>query len=80
MRRRVLPVGQCDICGKRLYDGDAYISIIQNATMVTEVCSDCAKISYRGKRANIVDFVNGCSPVYKQNKKQEMNWKVIDER
>ena len=62
----VSPVGQCDICGKRLYDGDAYISIIQNAIMVTEVCSDCAKITHRGKRASIVDFVNRCSPVYKK--------------
>lgn len=60
----VSPVGQCDICGKRLYDGDAYIIIIENVTMVTEVCSDCAKITYMGKRASIVDFVNSCSPVY----------------
>lgn len=73
----VSPVGQCDICGKRLYDGDAYISIIQNAIMVTEVCSDCAKITHRGKRASIVDFVSSCSPVYtktdKRNKGREVN-------
>lgn len=72
----VSPVGRCDICGKRLYDGDAYISIIQNAIMVTEVCSDCAKITYRGKRASIVDFVNSCSPVYTKTDKRNKGRKV----